>query len=114
MVLWTYINQPNAEGKVINRDMISYQLPKFIKIENKVILDFLLLHRRGNEYLLRKSIGPSFNHKFESVLNRLMNVGVVKRLPDGKLEINEYIVNEIATLLTKSSKSNIYKSYGII
>lgn len=95
LVFWTMMNQPNSEGKVINQLKKVHRLPEFIKHESQVVLDFLKLHKRSNEYHFRKAIGPSFSSKYENVLNRLMHVGLIKRLPDGKLEINEYLVNDI-------------------
>lgn len=100
LVLWTMMNQPNSEGKVINQLKKWPRLPDFLKPESTVVLDFLHLHKRSNEYHFRKAIGPSFSTKYDSVLNRLMHVGLIKRLPDGKLEINEYLVNDVEKHLT--------------
>jgi len=60
------------------------------------------MKKRTNDYRLRKLFGPAFNGRFNSILQRLIGMGLVKRSIDGQLEINEIAANEVARLLEQN------------
>jgi hypothetical protein len=55
---------------------------------------------------MRKALGPVFTNKYQPIVNRLISTGVINRITDGRLEINEMIVNDIQDLI-KLNKVNI-------
>lgn len=96
---WSALVRPNNEGKVVYERKIKKTLPNIWDINEKIIIDYLLLNRKSNEYLMRKAIGPVFTHKYQPIVNRLVSTGVLHRLTDGRLEINEMLVNDIHELM---------------
>lgn len=103
---WSSLVRPNNEGKVIYERKIKKTLPNFWDIHEKTIIEYLLINRKSNEYLMRKALGPVFTNKYQPIVNRLISTGVINRITDGRLEINEMIVNDIQDLI-KLNKVNI-------
>ena len=84
---------------VVNRFSIKYSVPDFLDAESASLLASIMMQKRTNEYRLRKLFGPSFSERYASVLQRLTNMGVLRRQLDGWLEINDLLVNDIGNLL---------------
>lgn len=103
---WSSLVRPNNEGKVVYERKIKKNLPNLWDVNEKTIIEYLLINRKTNEYLMRKALGPVFANKYQPVVNRLLSTGVLHRITDGRLEIHEMLVNDIQDLL-KLSKANI-------
>ncbi|MEL7021261.1 MAG: ATP-binding protein, partial [Bacteroidota bacterium] len=98
---WSAATERYSEDKVVRTTDYNYPLPDFINMDNGILLHAISMKKRTNDYRLRKLFGPSFNTRFNSILQRLIGMGIVKRSVDGQIEINEIAANEIARLLDK-------------
>lgn len=87
------------EDRVVNRFVARYSLPDFITAETGLLLSTIMLQKRTNEYRLRKLLGPAFQERYAGLVQRLVNMGVLKRQPDDWLEVNDLLVNETGRLL---------------
>ncbi len=96
---WSHFTRRVDEDRVLHRFGSSYQLPDFLNTENQLLLRFLMLNRRANEYYLRQWFGPAFKEKYADQLQRLLSVGLLERGIDGTLEVNEVIVNDLGRML---------------
>lgn len=96
---WTFSTRKIDAERVTHLYQDVYGLPDFINANNALLLTTLILHKRINEYHLRKLFGSPFKEKYSDILQRLISVGLLTRLLDGSLEINEPIANEVEALL---------------
>ncbi len=97
--LWAYFTKPINEDRVMHEPNFSHLLPEFLNDESSILLRAILMNKRTNEYRLRKTLGRAFTEKYNSIVLRLINLGVLIRHMDGFLEINGSVVNEIAAQL---------------
>lgn len=79
-----------------------YSLPSNFSPDMSLLLTEVLTQKRTDEYRLRKQFGQSFNDRYADLVRRLLGTGLLNRLPDGSLEINEDIVNALAGRLLKN------------
>lgn len=96
---WSIQNKPNLENKIINKKMGLLNLPFFINGSNMLILKTLLTYKKVGEYRLRKLFGPAFGHKYSHQIEKLLNLGVIRRLSDGKIEVSIYCANDVARMI---------------
>ncbi len=76
-------------------------LPDFLGPDSAMLLSSIMMQKRTNEYRLRKLFGPAFAAKYRSLVQRLINTGILRRQIDGWLEINELVVNDLGYLLER-------------
>jgi len=76
-------------------------LPDFLSPDSAMLLSSIMMQKRTNEYRLRKLFGPAFAAKYRSLVQRLINTGILRRQVDGWLEINELVVNDLGYLLER-------------
>jgi len=100
--LWSYFTYKVNDQEVIYSPELNLELPNFINDENSILFRAILMSKRTNEYRLRKSLGKAFKSKYQAIVQRLINLGIFKRHVDGLLEINEGVVNEVATYLNEA------------
>ncbi len=74
-------------------------LPNFFNEESKLILELVLIYKSINEYQLNLLLGPAFKKRYATVVRRLLNTGILVRQLDSSIEINYFIVNDLARLL---------------
>ncbi len=98
---WSYTMRYAGEDEITPRAEYDYSLPEFMSPEAGLLLRSILLHRKTNEYTLRKKFGPAFKTTYKPILNRLFNLGLLKRHLDGTLEINPFLSHDIGKLLDK-------------
>lgn len=99
---WAYSSLQNADEVSQGQDL-DYVLPNSISTDAGILLSNILMEKRTNEYQLRKRFGPAFRSTYQTNLQRLMHLGMVTRNPEGWLQINEPIVNELAGILAKNN-----------
>ncbi|MEM9887602.1 MAG: hypothetical protein AAF849_17030 [Bacteroidota bacterium] len=102
LMRWSYaIQATDDQEKVQFVNTAPRQFPDFLTPDIALLLSTIMMEKKTNEYRLRKLFGAPFNEKYSGILQRLLNVGVLKRDLSGWLEINEYVVNDIGRLLER-------------
>ena len=96
---WSHAIHRVSDDKVRYEPILGYSLPDFLNPDTALLLSTILMEKRTNEYRLRKLFGAPFKDKYQSMIQRLISVGLLTRHLDGWLEINELAVNEVAQLL---------------
>jgi hypothetical protein len=96
---WSASTLPGVDNTVINEFSDTYSLPDFITPDSGLVLAYIMLQKRSQEYHLRKYFGPAFPDKYAPVVKRLISVGILERQLDHSLEINKLVVNELGSLL---------------
>lgn len=84
-------------------------LPQFLNSSSSILLITIITYGASNEYLLKRLFGPAFQEEYKPILQRLINIGVIQRTINGKLEIRQSIVNDIASLLEKYTSFTYFK-----
>jgi len=100
--LWSYATKHVNDNMVIHESTYEHELPDFINEENGILLRSIVMSKKTHEYQLRKNLGPSFQTKYQRLIQRLINLGVLMRSIDGQLEVNEALVAEVSDFLAKS------------
>jgi len=77
----------------------NHSIPQFLNPSSSILLKTILTYGGSNEYMLSKLFGSAFQVEYKAILQRLINVGVVVRTVNGRIEIRRSIVNDIAALL---------------
>lgn len=95
-LMWWTASVRSRENGTIHLDFSDkYSLPELPNPEMLLILEELLWQKRTDEYRLRKQFGPAFAERYVHLLRRMLSIGLIQRLADGKLEIEESVVNAI-------------------
>lgn len=89
-------------------DASNYTLPMVIDSRNFPLFRVLLLYRQINEYRLRKLFGPYFDSEISSLVRRWLSLGVLRRNPEGWLEIHPIVAFELMKQLEHYSAEPIY------
>ncbi|MEM0997180.1 MAG: hypothetical protein AAGN35_08880 [Bacteroidota bacterium] len=97
--LWSASTIPGEGNTVINDFADNYSLPDFISVDSGLLLAFIMLQKRTQDYHLRKYFGPIYSEKYAQIVKRLISVGILERQLDHSLEINKLVVNELGELL---------------
>ncbi len=98
---WSALIHSVDEERVSFTYPTEVSLPKFIDADTAIILSTIMLYKRINEYRLRKLFGPKFNEGYRSILQRLLNLRVLIRDPQGQLMVNEILANTIGRYLAE-------------
>ena len=96
---WAYFTERYDEERVYQPPGRRYNLPNFLSPDTATLLTTLLLEKRSRDYRLRKLFGPAYGERYNSILQRLIRIGMVTRNNDGSLEITESVVNEVGRML---------------
>ncbi len=86
-----------------------YTVPHFLTPSNSILIKTILMYGSTNEYNLRRLFGPAFQTEYKPLLQRLINVGVITRNINGKLEVRKTIINDIAALLAENTNFTYLK-----
>ncbi len=95
---WAHDIQMYDDDKV-RYTFTDYVIPPFLTPSSSLLLITIITYGGSNEYLLKRIFGPAFQEEYKPILQRLINVGVIQRTINGKIEIRQSIVNDIASLL---------------
>lgn len=106
---WSAVTHQIGEENVIHDYKTEQPLMDFVSSDSALLLATIMMKKRTNEYSLRKLFGPAFADKYQSILQRLISVGVLKRQLDGWLEVNEVLVNDLGRLLEKKNYLKFYR-----
>lgn len=99
--LWSYSTFKYEGDKVRFDFKTPYVLPDFINSDTAIVLTTLMMNKKSNEYHLRKLFGTPFKEKYGGIVQRMISVGLLTRHPDGSLEVNEAVANEVGKLLAQ-------------
>lgn len=102
LIRWARDIKMYADDKV-QYQLNDYGVPQFLNPSSSILLKSILMYGATNEYHLRRIFGPAFQDEYKPILQRLINVGVIERNVNGKLEIRTSIVNDIAALLASNT-----------
>ncbi len=97
--LWAASSKVIDDDKVHLIDLPRYDLPDFIDDNEAIVLRTVMLYKQTNEYQLNKQFGPAFKGKYNVILQRLIDMGVLHRREDEMLEVREGLINNVAELL---------------
>lgn len=95
---WTFAIRKRNNEQLLERQTPNYPLPSFISVDLGILLQSIMMSRKTNEFQLRKLFGPAFNEAYQMRLQRIINLGVLKR-SGSWLEINPFLVNDIGKQL---------------
>jgi len=101
--LWAYAIEAAGEESVRFNGVSHYAFPEDLSQDSCLLLRIILVDRITNEYHLRKEFGPSFRQRFQPLVQRMLNVGLLLRSPSGALEINPSVVGDVERLLERKS-----------
>jgi hypothetical protein len=101
LMRWAGTTHRLDEDQVFNSFAARYSLPDFLDADSAMLLASVMIQKRTNEYRLRKLFGPAFSEKYRGALQRLINVGILRRQLDGWLEINELAASDVGYLLER-------------
>lgn len=107
---WSYTTRKLDSERVIQEYNTPYSLPNFLNPDTTILLAAIMIEKRTNEYRLRKLFGEPFKDKYQSILQRLISIGILIRHLDGWLEINEASANDIGRLLEEKGHLKFYES----
>lgn len=97
-----------SDQEVRLADASNHTLPRVIDARNFPLFRVLLLYRQINEYRLRKLFGPYFDSEISSLVRRWLSLGVLRRNPEGWLEIHPIVAFELMKQLELYSAEPIY------
>ena len=79
------------------------ELPRLQDADMALVFKEVLMQKRTDEYRLRKQFGPAFQNRYAHLVRRLLALGLLIRLPDGGLQVQETAVNALADQLMRST-----------
>lgn len=98
---WAYAIEPSGQDSVSFTGVPPYAFPEEISQDSGLLLRAVLVDRVTNEYHLRKQFGPLFRVRFQPLVQRMLNLGILMRNPSGALEINPALVTDVEILLER-------------
>lgn len=96
---WAYAAHLANEESVHFTEVSPFGYPQDLTEDGGLLLRTILVDRITNEYQLRKQFGPVFREKFQPLIQRMLNLGILLRKPTGALEINPALVTDVEALL---------------
>lgn len=100
---WAASTRYHDVNSVIMADNPTYSIPDIDHKDTLLLLETIIMSRKTNEYYLNKIFGESFKAKYSTLLQRLINVGLVTRNVDYLIQINPKVVNDIGRLLERKN-----------
>ncbi len=98
---WAAATRYHDVNSVIMTDSPMYSIPDIDHKNTLLLLETIIMSRKTNEYYLNKFFGESFKTTYSTLLQRLINVGLVTRNVDNLIQINPKVVNDIGRLLER-------------
>ncbi len=105
---WASRIRVHSDQEVRMAEASTYRLPLVMDARSFPLFRVLLLYRHVNEYRLRKLFGPNFDIEFSPIVRRWLSLGVLKRSPEGWLEIHPIVAYELIKQLELYSAEPIY------
>jgi hypothetical protein len=105
---WASRIRVHGDQEVRMAEASTYSLPLVMDARSFPLFRVLLLYRQINEYRLRKLFGPDFDIEFSPIVRRWLSLGVLKRSPEGWLEIHPVVAYELIKQLELYSAEPLY------
>jgi len=96
---WAANTSYNDTNSVSILDKSFYTIPDIDDKDTLLLLETVIMSRKTNEYYLNQYFGEAFKLTYSTLLQRLINVGLVTRNVDNLIQINPKVVNDIGRLL---------------
>lgn len=80
-----------------------YSIPDITHTDTLLLLETIIMSRKTNEYYLNRIFGEAFKTKYGSLLQRLINTGIIVRNVDNMIQVNPHVVNDVGRLLEKKN-----------
>ena len=97
---WAYSVEKYTDRQIMVKNTPSYGLPSFLSSDSALLLRAIMLQKETSRYLLRKQFGPAFILNYQVVLQRLLNLGILKDQRSW-IQVNPYLANDVARMLSK-------------
>ncbi len=96
---WAAATQYHDANSVMLIDKPFYSIPDIDHKDTLLLLETVIMARKTNEYYLNQYFGAAFKARYSTLLQRLVNVGLITRNVDNLIQINPKVVNDIGRLL---------------
>jgi len=96
---WAADTHYRDTNSVVMADKPFYSIPDIDHKDTLLLLETIMTSRKTNEYYLRQYFGEAFKSTYSTLLQRLINVGLVTRNVDNLIQINPKVVNDVGRLL---------------
>lgn len=96
---WAANTHHQDTNSVIMGNRPFYTIPDIDHKDTLLILETIMMSRKTNEYFLNQYFGDAFKHTYGTLLQRLVNVGLITRNVDNLIQINPKVVNDVGRLL---------------
>lgn len=103
-MMWWSTTVRKQGNKIFSQYLSPYQFPPIEDLDEKLIIDQLVIYKRMSDYELRQIFGPSFAKKYRNILRRLLSSGIIQRRDDGLLQIRDSVVNKLGKSLDLKHK----------
>lgn len=100
---WAANTQYHDENSVIMGDTLFYSIPDIEHNDTLLLLETIMMARKSSEFYLNKIFGTAFRTRYRTLLQRLINIGLVTRDVDNLIQINPKVVNDIGQLLERKN-----------
>ena len=98
---WAADTKYHDVNSVIMTNVLFQSIPDIDHKDTLLLLETIITARKTNEFYLHKFFGEAFKEKYSTLLQRLINVGLVTRNVDNLIQINPKVVNEVGQLLER-------------
>ena len=98
---WAAATRYHDVNSVILTDSPVFSIPDIEHKDTLLLLETIIMSRKTNEYYLNKYFGESFKRTYSTLLQRLINVGLVTRNVDNLIQVNPKVVNDVGRLLER-------------
>ena len=96
---WAADTKFHDSNSVMMIDRPFYSIPDIDHKDTLLLLETVMMARKTNEYYLNQYFGTAFKSTYSTLLQRLVNVGLITRNVDNLIQINPKVVNDIGRLL---------------
>ncbi len=104
---WAFTMEKYDDERILLKQPSLYRLPDFLSTDAALLLGAIMMNKRTTEARLRSLFGPAFSQKYESVLRRMRNLGIIQQRR-GQLKVNPFLVNNVGRLLSQKSGFQFY------
>ena len=100
---WAAGTRYHDVNSVIMTDTSFYSIPDIDHKDTLLLLETIMMARKTHEFYLNKYFGSAFKDRFSTLLQRLINVGLITRNVDNLVQVNPKVVNDIGQLLERKN-----------
>lgn len=100
---WAADTRYHDVNSVIMTDVLFHSIPDIDHKDTLLLLETIIMARKTNEFYLNRFFGEAFKGRYSTLLQRLINVGLVTRNVDNLIQINPKVVNDLGQLLERKN-----------